>query len=70
MTNEQYEKALREIVARVQAQGGSLVLLTPCEILSRGGKTPAEQEARRKKIEGKLDGYEAIICKVAAESVV
>ncbi len=67
VTNEQYEKALREIVARVQAQGGSLVLLTPCEILSRGGKTPAEQEARRKKIEGKLDGYEAIICKVAAE---
>ena len=65
--DEQYEKALREIVAKVQARGGRLVLLTPCEILRRDGKTPEEQEARRKKIEGRLASFEAIIRKVAAE---
>ncbi len=67
VTDAEYEKALHEIVAKVQARGGKLVLLTPCEILSRGGKTPAKQEAQQKKIDGRLDAFEAIIRKVAAE---
>ena len=67
VTNEQFENALREIVAKVQARGGKLVLLTPSLILSRNGKTPQEQEARRKQYEARLDCFEAIIRKVAAE---
>ena len=67
VSDQQYTKALREIVLQVQAQGGSLMLLTPCEILKYEGKTPEEQQANRKKIQQRLDSYEAIIRQVATE---
>jgi lysophospholipase L1-like esterase len=68
VTPAQYEAALREIVAKVRARGARLILLTPCALLKRDGKTPAEQEAHGKRVQGRLDEFEKIIRTVAAEN--
>ncbi len=67
VTPEQYEAALREIAARLKGSGASMILLTPCEILKRDGKTPAEQEASAQAIAARLDAFERIIRQVANE---
>ena len=68
VTPVQYEAALREIAGKVRAQGARLILLTPCVLQKRNGKTPDEQEAHAKTVQGRLDDFETIIRKVAAEN--
>jgi lysophospholipase L1-like esterase len=65
---ETYEKALREIAAKIKAEKSTMILLTPCEIVRLDGKTPEEKEAFGKKIKTRLDEFEAVIRKVASEN--
>ena len=67
VTPAQYEQALRDIVDKTQARGARLILLTPCALLKRDGKTPEEQEVSERKVQARLADFERIIRTVAAE---
>ena len=61
-----YEKALREISAKVKAQRGSMILLTPC-IVSPGKDADAAAKAKAEAAEALIAQYVAVIRKVAAD---
>lgn len=61
-----YGKALREIVTKVEAQGGALVLLTPCVISPRKGASEKDK-AKAAEAEKLVARYAGVIRKVAAD---
>jgi len=62
----EYERALREISAKVKAQGGSMLLLTPC-IVSPGKGGDAAAKAKAEAAERVIAQYIEVIRKAAAE---
>lgn len=68
VTAAQYESALREIAAKVKTKGARMVLCTPCLIQSVRGKTKAEQDVAAKAVNERLNAFEAVIRKIAAEN--
>ncbi|HPD14452.1 MAG TPA: SGNH/GDSL hydrolase family protein [Planctomycetota bacterium] len=62
----EYEKALREVSAKVKAQGGSMVLVTPC-IINAGKGVDAAAQARAAAADAALGQYIEVIRKVAAD---
>lgn len=61
-----YEKALRTIVAKVEAEGGTMILLTPC-IISPGKGASEQDKVKVEAAEELVADYAEAIRKVAAE---
>jgi len=66
LTPAVYEKALRQVIARVKARGAAMVLLTPCIISPRKGATDADK-AKAAAAETLAAAYARVIRTVAAE---
>jgi len=65
-----YEKALRQVAAKVKAQGGTMILLTPCVINpAKGGDGAAQKAAteRAAAAERLIARYARVIREVAAD---
>ena len=70
VTAAEYEQALREIVRKVKAAGGKMVLLTPCVLNPAETADPKARQASAAKAraaEAILVGYEKVIRTVARE---